>query len=225
MKKISILIISDTHSKHKQLLDLPDADVIIHCGDISSIGKEHEIQNFLKWYSKLNQYQYKIFISGNHDWLFEKNGALARSLVRDYDNIIYLEDTGIEIMGLNFYGTPVSKPFCNWAFNRHPDKLIEHWKAIPDNTDVLITHAPPHQMLDYVPWQNDNEGSPTLRIEIQERIKPLLSVFGHIHEGYGHIKIGETTFINASNLNRNYECINMPVLVEIIDKNVNIINY
>jgi Icc-related predicted phosphoesterase len=212
---MKICIISDTHGKHKQLKNMPDADVIIHAGDITTIGKEREVRNFLKWYASLDQYQYKIFISGNHDWLFERNGILARSLVREYNNITYLEDTGIEILGINFYGTPVSKPFCDWAFNRHPDKLIEHWKAIPDNTDVLITHTPPKTILDYVNWQNDSEGSPTLRIEVLERIKPKIHCFGHIHEGYGRLVIDNTTFINASNLDRNYDCVNEPNIIEI----------
>lgn len=66
-----ICVISDTHSKHKHLGKLPDADVIIHCGDMTSVGKEHEIRNFFKWFSKLDQFKHKICIAGNHDWLFE----------------------------------------------------------------------------------------------------------------------------------------------------------
>jgi len=211
---MKLCIISDTHGKHRQL-DLPSADIIIHCGDFTTIGKEHEVVNFMKWYSKLDQYQHKIIIAGNHDWLFETQGILARDIVSNFGNIHYLEDTGVEIDGINFYGTPVSKPFCDWAFNRHPDTLIKHWKGIPDNTDVLITHTPPHSILDFVDWGKTNEGSPTLRMEIQDRIKPKINCFGHIHEGYGIEIINETTFINASNLNRRYDCVNQPILIEI----------
>jgi Icc-related predicted phosphoesterase len=205
---MKICIISDTHNKHNYLGYLPDADVIIHCGDFTSVGKDHEIKNFMKWFSNLNQYKYKICIAGNHDWLFEKNSILAKSLIPE--NVIYLEDDGIEIEGIKFYGTPVQKPFCDWAFNRPEPKLTQHWKAIPDNTDVLITHSPPYMIGDYVFWSNNHEGSPSLYKEVIERIKPKLHCFGHIHDGNGKKIIDNTTFINASNLNDKYECVYIP---------------
>jgi Icc-related predicted phosphoesterase len=117
-------------------------------------------------------------------------------------------------MGLKFYGTPVQKRFCNWAFNRDEDVLEKHYKAIPDDTDVLITHNPPFSIMDNVPWAG-GQGSPSLYKEVVERIKPKLSVFGHIHEGYGMKKIDDTIFINASNLNGDYECVNNPYVIEL----------
>jgi Icc-related predicted phosphoesterase len=107
---------------------------------------------------------------------------------------------------------------------RPEEKLIEHWKAIPNNTDVLITHSPPYGIFDYVEWENVHKGSPSLYFEIVKRIKPLINCFGHIHQGYGIKTIENTTFINASNLNEEYLCVNESVLIEIIDKKVNIIN-
>ena len=103
MKKLSIVIISDTHNKHMRLPRLPDADVIIHCGDFTSMGYSHEIVDFMKWYSNLNQYAHKLIISGNHDWLFERSKLLAMEKVPK--NVIYLEDSGIEIEGIKFWGS------------------------------------------------------------------------------------------------------------------------
>ena len=81
---MKLVIISDTHGKHEELTqDLPDADTIIHCGDFTSLGEEYEIIEFMKWYSNLSQYKYKLIIAGNHDWLFERNGSLAKSLIPD----------------------------------------------------------------------------------------------------------------------------------------------
>ena len=217
---MKICIISDTHNKHKHLGNLPNADVIIHCGDMTSVGKEHEIRNFFKWFSNLNQYKYKICIAGNHDWLFETSGSWARSLVPS--NVIYLEDSGVEIEGIKFYGTPVSKPFCNWAFNRPEEKLEQYYAAIPDDTDVLITHNPPHTIGDLVPFHGGMEGSPSLLKEVIERIKPLVSAFGHIHEGRGIYVIDGITFINSSNLDDNYDCVYNPIVVE-IDNNRNVL--
>lgn len=209
---MKLCIISDTHNKHNYLGELPDADVIIHAGDFTSMGHEHEVKNFLKWYSKLNQYQYKIIVAGNHDWLFEKNGALARSLVPD--NVIYLEDDEVIINGIKFYGTPVQKPFCNWAFNRPEEKLKQHWEVIPDDVNVLITHEAPYSIKDFG-HDLSHQGSPSLYKEIFERIKPNFHIFGHYHSGYGIKVIDNITFVNASNLNEDYECVNSPILIEI----------
>jgi len=218
-----LCIISDTHNKHKQLTILPDADAIIHCGDMTSVGKEHEIRNFFKWYSKLNQYKHKICVAGNHDWLFDTSGSWARNLVPK--NVTYLEDSETIIDGIKFYGTPVSRPFCNWAFNRPEEKLNQHWMAIPNDTDVLITHEVPHKIFDYIDCDDIYVGSPSLRREVLERINPTLHVMGHIHEKYGVEVIQNTTFINASSLNDKYICVNKPILVEIIDGKIDIITY
>lgn len=209
---MKLCIISDSHNKYKQLV-LPDADVIIHCGDMTSVGKEHEIHNFFKWFSNLNQYKHKICIAGNHDWLFELNRQLV--LLHKPDNIIYLEDGEVVIDGIKFYGTPVQKPFNDWAFNRSEAKLAQHWAAIPDDVDVLITHSPPYMILDWVDWSKSHEGSPSLYKEVVERIRPKIHCFGHIHGGYGKKEIDNILFINASNLNEDYDCVNEPVIVEI----------
>ena len=213
MKNISILFISDTHGKHRELVNLPDADIIVHAGDISSRGSEHQIRLFLEWFSGLDQFKHKIFIAGNHDWLYETNRTLAKSLIPS--NVIYLEDSGVEIEGINFYGSPGSKEFCNWAFNRPDESLINYWKMIPDNTDVLITHSPPHTMGDFVTRVKSHEGSRSLYDEIINRIKPIIHVSGHIHQGYGLRSFNNIIFINASNLDEDYQYTNYPILAKI----------
>lgn len=221
---VRILFISDTHTMHEGLVNkfrLPPADIIVHAGDITGHGSEKAIRKFLKWYGKLD-YKYKIFIAGNHDWMFERNGMRARGLVKEYENkycvegsrIIYLEDTGVDLMGLKFWGTPVTHPFCDWAFNRPEEKLAQHYAAIPDDIDVLITHNPPYMIKDYSHSGSEEHcGSPSLYQEVTNRIKPMIHVFGHIHEGYGISNIGETTFINASNLDGGYQLVNEPILM------------
>ena len=210
---MKICIISDTHNKHKRLSKLPEADVIIHCGDFTSMGYSHEIREFMNWYSKLDQYKHKLIIAGNHDWLFDRSRILALEHVPK--NVVYLEDSGVEIEGLNFYGTPVQPPFNNWAFNKPEEKLIPHWQAIPDNTDVLITHCPPHTIFDWSIYDNIHTGSPSLYFEVVDRIRPKLHCFGHIHSGHGIKVIENTTFVNASNLDEDYMCVYDPVLINI----------
>jgi Icc-related predicted phosphoesterase len=197
--------------------------MIIHCGDFTSVGKEHEVRNFFKWFSALDRYEHKLIIAGNHDLLFERAGLLARSLVPK--NVIYLQDSGVEINGLKFYGTPVQKIFHNWAFNRTDDILKKHWEAIPGDIDILITHSPLYGILDFVPFERSHEGCPILYDEVINRIRPKAMFFGHIHEGRGTYAFENITFVNASLLDDNYDMIYKPVLVEIDEmKNVTVIN-
>ncbi len=59
-------------------------------------------------------------------------------------------------------------------------------------------------------------------VDLLDKVKQLpelkLHVFGHIHNGYGHYKLGNTNFINASNCNEKYKCINPPIVIDLPDK-------
>jgi hypothetical protein len=51
--KYNITAISDTHNKHNQLNGkLPGGHILIHSGDISSLGRKHEVIDFIKWFGK-----------------------------------------------------------------------------------------------------------------------------------------------------------------------------
>ena len=65
-----LVFISDTHTHHKKI-EIPDGDIIIHCGDISRRGYKDEVIDFCDWFSEL-PHEHKIMIPGNHDFLFEK---------------------------------------------------------------------------------------------------------------------------------------------------------
>jgi Icc-related predicted phosphoesterase len=214
----TVCFISDTHNKHNKLI-IPECDFLIHSGDISSMGYEYEIVNFLKWFSK-QPAKYKIFTVGNHDWLFERNRSLAKSLIPE--NVIYLEDESIEIDGLNFYGSPVQLEFCNWAFNRSEESLTRYWSNIPDNIDILITHSPAYGILDDVRHNGKHLGSPSLYDEVTNRIKPLIHCFGHIHSGHGTKFINNTCFVNASVLDEDYKLSYNPILIGINDRKVEV---
>jgi Icc-related predicted phosphoesterase len=44
----------------------------------------------------------------------------------------------------------------------------------------------------------DKEGCKDLLDLVQNKIKPTVHIFGHIHEAYGQVQIGQTKYINAS---------------------------
>ena len=70
--KYKITLISDTHTKHNKLDGFLDGgNILIHAGDLTSRGYVTEIENFMTWYDKIDNYDHKIFISGNHDFGFQ----------------------------------------------------------------------------------------------------------------------------------------------------------
>lgn len=208
---MTLTLISDTHFRHSQL-ELADGDMLIHAGDLCGHGTEGEALAFLRWFGE-QPYTHKIFIAGNHDWFFEKKDkAYIDKIIPK--NVHYLNDSGLEIEGLKIWGSPVQPAFLDWAFNRKKGTEInKHWKLIPKDTDILITHGPPFGILDRT-TSNSNAGCEMLLKKVNQ-IKPKLHVFGHIHEGYGMMEKGETIFANASSVNVNYQLVNAPIVIEI----------
>ncbi len=204
---MKITCISDTHGQHDQL-SLKGGDLLIHAGDICNRGIESEVVAFLNWF-KIQNYKHKIFIAGNHDWFFEQEteNYIQKIIPKE---IIYLNDSGICIDGINIWGSPIQPTFFDWAFNRDRGATIDqHWQMIPKNTDVLITHGPPFGILDQT-MRGEAVGCEMLLEKVNE-IEPKLHVFGHIHEGYGILEKGKSTFVNASVLDINYRNRNLPV--------------
>jgi Icc-related predicted phosphoesterase len=219
MKK-RITFISDTHTKHEKLTGfLKGGDMLIHAGDLTSRGYITEIENFMKWYDNINNYDTKVFIAGNHDFGFQDENQKLRGLLTGYKNIDYLEDE-LMMVGEDYdnmvkiWGSPWQPEFHNWAFNLpRGEKIKEKWDMIPVDTDILITHGPPMGKLDYVPYDSINVGCEELMRRVSE-IKPKIHVFGHIHEGHGYVFDGTTHYINAANLNGRYEFRNKPLTID-----------
>jgi Icc-related predicted phosphoesterase len=208
---MKIVCISDTHTLHKNM-KIPDGDLLIHAGDVSSRGKLEEIIQFNDWLGTL-PHRHKVMIAGNHDFYFESNPLHAKSLIT---NAVYLNDSGIEIEGFKIWGSPIQPWFYDWAFNRQRGEDIrKHWELIPTDTDILITHGPPYGILDETA-RGELVGCTDLLEVVQQRVKPRLHVFGHIHEGYGKTTIGETLFVNPSMVNLQYRPVNQAIVVELI---------
>lgn len=213
-----ITLISDTHNKHKLITDdLPGGDLLIHAGDISSMGYEHEIREFCKWFNNIDNYTHKVFIAGNHDWGFQINTEKVKEILGFYENITYLQDNEV-LVGeklVSVYGSPWQPEFYNWAFNlpRRGAELKEKWDNIPNNTDILITHGPAYGYVDKVIGRTENLGCELLTERIKE-LKPKIHICGHIHSGYGYTFDGDTHYINASVLNESYVYYNKPLTID-----------
>lgn len=205
------VVISDTHCRHKNV-KLPKGDVLLHTGDITYRGKKEEVADFMNWFA-VQRFTHKVFIAGNHDFFFERESPeTIKAMIPE--NVIYLNDNGTQINGLNIWGSPVTPWFFNWAFNRHRGEQIrKHWDLIPANTDILITHGPAYGYLDQV-INEQHVGDKDLLQKILE-IKPKVHAFGHIHESYGDIKRKGIRFMNACVLNEHYELVNRPIIFDL----------
>ncbi|HEY8560704.1 MAG TPA: metallophosphoesterase [Pyrinomonadaceae bacterium] len=212
-----IVCLSDTHNRHGGFA-VPEGDLLIHAGDGTVRGTMPEIEEFLNWFSGL-PHRHKIFVAGNHDWFYETDNRLARLMTARF-NIRYLQDSSTEIGGSKIYGSPFQPRFFDWAFNLNRGaELAAKWKLIPDDIDVLVTHGPPHNILDEVPgkYGAENAGCEDLRRRVEEIAgfgKLKLHVFGHIHGGHGRAERFGVKFVNASVCDENYDSVQPPIVVE-----------
>ena len=179
---LKITLISDTHTGHNKLNDLlPGGDVLIHAGDVTSVGNYTETLDFIKWFDKIDNYDKKIFIAGNHDYLFQQRPDQTLEMILDHESITYLQDSqtflGVE-NNIKTWGTPWQPEFKSWAFNlkRGSSEIKEKWAQIPKDTQLLITHGPPFGRLDWTTKSYENVGSLELakRLEV---VKPKKHVF------------------------------------------------
>jgi Icc-related predicted phosphoesterase len=206
---MKLIALSDTHGLHSSL-KIPDGDLLVYAGDQTLNGALDEVIDFNDFLGTL-PHPHKIVIAGNHDFCFENDRISCEKILT---NCIYLQDQEVIIDGVKFYGSPWQPWFYDWAFNleRGPE-IRAKWDLIPEGIDVLITHGPPYGNGDLT-TRGDQAGCRDL-LEVVERIKPGVHIFGHIHEGYGITSNGVTTFINASSCDHLYRSVNPPVVYEL----------
>lgn len=176
--------VAATSDLHGHLPTIPEADVLLICGDIGPATSSYH--NDFEWASewlmgpfsdwmKKQPVNHVVAIAGNHDFVLEHTGIAAHL---EWN---YLQDSGCTIDGVNFWGSPWSPQFFNWSFMDKDPQLERHWAKIPANTDVLLTHCPAFGVLDRN-LVGKKAGSKTLRRWIPAK---AYHFFGHIHEARG----------------------------------------
>lgn len=188
---IRVVVFGDTHEHHRDV-SVPDGDLLIHVGDITRNSfSPRAIQDFDAWLGHL-PHQYKIVIPGNHDYSLA-DPAWQKLIT----SAILLINNGVELMGLKIWGTPIT-PVDHGHFGGETASDRENqFRAIPDETNILISHGPPHGILDRNNISSVPQGCHELLAAVT-RIKPMVHVFGHIHAGYGRRQIAETLFVNCA---------------------------
>jgi Icc-related predicted phosphoesterase len=227
-----IICISDTHSKHNSIDPslIPPGDILLHCGDFSNVGTLKEVEAFGAWFSAL-PHKHKVVIAGNHDCAVHSewydiawnrfhpkkdDSNACRECLKNLLGVIYLEDSSVVVEGYKIYGTPWQPEFCDWAFNLpRGDACREKWDLIPTDTDILMTHGPPVGHGDLTFPTRFRAGCVDLLDTVVNRVKPILHVYGHIHEGYGVTTNNETLFVNASSCTLRYKATNPGIVVDL----------
>lgn len=229
-----IWVISDMHGFHNQIKVPVEANIIIIPGDFTNSNilyeNEAEFFKFKNWLYDL-PIEHKIVVAGNHDQCMLKkyNKEDLKAM-----GVIYLENESVTIEGLKIYGSPVTPTFNNWFFMCDRGKIHRYWDAIEPDTDILVTHGPPYGVLD---WSDDSNHTNSQKgckalMKAVDKVKPLLHVFGHIHNGKdiinnGVLFRGDTTFINASCVTDNkyhLGATSMGYLIEIEEGKIKSIN-
>ena len=213
MSEPRIVAISDFHGQLPA--NLPACDLLLIAGDICPLN-DHTPRaqadwlatEFRPWLDRQSA-THIVATWGNHDFV----GELAPYMVPRLRWHMLVDET-VELMGLKIYGTPWQPRFFDWAFNLDEPDLERKWARIPEGTDILIVHGPPHGYGDLAGPNQFNPtghhtGSPSLTRRILE-VRPQLVVFGHIHEGYGVYDLENMVLANVSLLNERYEMVNRP---------------
>ena len=99
------------------------------------------------------------------------------------------------IDGISFFGLGGSNPTpFDTPFELSEDEIKKELES-QGGGEVLLTHAPPKDTeCDMLP-DGAHVGSDAVR-EVIEEFKPKIVICGHIHEGMGTDKIGETIIVN-----------------------------
>jgi Icc-related predicted phosphoesterase len=146
----------------------------------------------------------------------ENTRCLQNTVSGQITNATYLENTGITLDGVTFWGSPYTPEFLNWAFMYQRGSGARYWNLIPDNLDVLITHGPPLSVLDQAVPGEAHLGCAELLDAVRQK-KPRFHIFGHIDGGAGTFESESTRFINAAYLNERYRPLPPAGKIHVID--------
>ena len=229
---IKISAMSDMHGM-LDWLDPRGCEICVIAGDFSEqtgfgrmAMKEQRDwihDEFFRWTRRFPDTTF-VVVAGNHDLCLDP--AMTSRYADDSwkiewpSNVKYLRDSGVEVLGLKFYGTPWI-PIINymWAFEAEYEKLNTVFSAIPENTDILITHTPPRipGYLGDVSLEfgvnSEKFGSPELAKAIFKK-KPSYLFCGHIHSGsHNPFMFGDTVVQNVSCVNESYEVAYEPAVI------------
>jgi len=233
-KKLNIVATSDLHGYLPEITE--SADIAIIAGDIMPLAIQFHRENSKTWLETEFTYWInnlpvdKVFmVAGNHDAYFENVSKTNLQILLDGCNkkLIYLKNETTEYFDKNglkwtIFGTPYCHIYGNWPFMRTDEYMVEKFKQIPNEIDIIISHDPPFAFGDTdVILENSRNskltfehlGNEPLANRIQ-KVDYKILICGHIHGG-DHKFNSKWKSINVSYLNEGYKPENSPFYIEI----------
>lgn len=242
------MIVYAASDLHGELPDPPDdAELLLLAGDIcpnfGGYGKRRGslardglaqrdwlIKDFASW---TTNFKGDIVMTwGNHDFVGEKPWLVKDFMAATAGNVYLLNDSAAVVRGLRIWGTPWVPALPYWAFFSRKEGLEARASLIPLDLDVLMTHGPPRFAGDYIPGGTEkqiskygnlhgmNVGDPSLNAAIL-RVKPRVTICGHIHEARGHYDVRGNPVVNVAAVDAAYVLHPQPFtrLYELEDRN------
>lgn len=211
---MKIVATSDLHGQLPE--EIPECDVLVLAGDLApdykfNLMAERQREwlhtTFREWLEgPASAAKHVVGIGGNHDFALDVFGPPEG--LRWH----FLEDSGVEIDGVYFYGSPWCPHLTAWAYYASKRVLQMRAETVPRNTDVLVVHSPPFGHLDNA--YGRHVGDAYIDIALQ-RAKPKVMFCGHIHEQHGQSELLKVPIYNVSRVDDFYEVAYPLVTVEI----------
>lgn len=199
---LRLVFISDTHERHRQVT-LPEADVLLHCGDItfsSVLGRESRgtriLADFNEWLAT-TPCKERVVIGGNHDVALQRLGVDGASRMLSAATAV-LQDSAITLpeAKLKIYGNGWSEGDShNKAWQTQVPEISEACQG----ADIVLTH----------------QYHPHVAKAVFAKTRPKIWGSGHEHSEHGiHYEDG-TLFANAAVLDSKYTPVQAPVVVDL----------
>ncbi len=159
-------------------------------------------------------------VSGRQD--MDACKYLYTGVLAEEAGIVYMEE-GIRTFVLDngakltVYASAYTPAFFNWAFAYdreddrfnycNPESKLKAINPVPEHgdIDVMLTHGPPQGFLDETKHGAENVGCEHLFYAVK-RCQPRLHAFGHIHEGWGAMRVN-WDLMTSERINSNCEMV------------------
>ncbi|EPQ31179.1 uncharacterized protein PFL1_01367 [Pseudozyma flocculosa PF-1] len=262
---VRFVVLADTHSTEPA--QVPDGDVLLHAGDLTALGSDDEMIKQVRWIQTLPHAKKVIIagnhdFSACSEMWYETRGrdlharydyppsdtSRVRQLLENLPpDVVYLDNDqasfnvdrqGVSHKTWKVWGSPWSPYFGGWAWNyRAGEEAKKVHAGIPRDTDILLTHSPPHAIggLDKID-DGTSVGCAELTRKLlhDNEVRPRIHAFGHIHEARGvyhhRYDLGggdETVFVNAAMVEFEsqkgatvekfvYHIVHKPVIVDVL---------